>query len=90
MRTEGKLTSDGNVDSFKPGIERILKETPVPVIPIALEGMWGSIFSNKHGKPLSGFPRRILAKIKITAGKLLPPNQVSATKLRQTVINMLN
>ncbi len=87
---EGKLSSDGNVDAFKPGIERILKETPVPVIPIALKGMWGSFFSNKHGKPLSGFPRRMLAKIKITAGKLLPANQVSATKLQQIVIKMLD
>lgn len=86
---EGKLTLDGEVSEFKPGIERILKETPVPVVPIALAGMWGSFFSNKHGKPLSGLPRRMLAKIKITAGKMLPAEQANAAALHSTVTKLL-
>ncbi len=87
---EGKLTLDGKVSDFKPGIERILKETPVPVIPIALDGMWGSFFSNRHGKPLSALPRRIWARVKITAGELLSPNLVDAAKLQAIVTKMLN
>ena len=86
---EGKLTSDGKVDSFKPGIERIIKETPVPVIPMALKGMWGSFFSTKYGKPMGSFPRRILAKISITAGTALPASQVDAKKLQMIVSKML-
>ena len=87
---EGKLTLDGEINDFKTGIERILKETPVPVVPIALEGMWGSFFSNKHGKPLSGIPRRLLAKIKITAAKALPADQASAASLQKAVSKLLN
>ncbi len=87
---EGKLTLDGEINDFKTGIERILKETPVPVVPIALEGMWGSFFSNKHGKPLSGIPRRLLAKIKITAAKALPADQASAASLQKAVSELLN
>ena len=87
---EGKISLDGNTDVFKPGIERILKETPVPVIPIALDGMWGSFFSNKHGKPLSGFPRRVFAKIKITAGNIIPADRANAAKLQATVSKLLN
>ncbi|MBT8124404.1 MAG: 1-acyl-sn-glycerol-3-phosphate acyltransferase, partial [Gammaproteobacteria bacterium] len=87
---EGKLTLDGEINDFKTGIERILKETPVPVVPIALEGMWGSFFSNKHGKPLSGIPRRLLAKIKITAAKPLPADQASAASLQKAVSELLN
>ena len=87
---EGKLTSDGKVDNFKPGIERILKETPVPVIPLALDGMWGSFFSNERGRPLSGIPRRISAKIKLTAGKAIAPERVNAAKLQNIVTNLLN
>lgn len=86
---EGKLTLDGKIDTFKPGIERILKETPVPVVPLALEGMWGSYFSNRHGKPLSGMPRRIFAKIKITAGKLVPANEANAASLQSKVTKLL-
>ncbi len=87
---EGKLTLDGEINDFKTGIERILKETPVPVVPIALEGMWGSFFSNKHGKPLSGIPHRLLAKIKITAAKALPADQASAASLQKAVSKLLN
>ena len=86
---EGKLTLDGKVSVFKPGIERILKESPVPVVPLALEGMWGSYFSHRYGKPLSGIPRRIFAKIKITAGTMMPANIASATNLQIKVIQLL-
>ncbi|MFK7816246.1 MAG: MFS transporter [Gammaproteobacteria bacterium] len=87
---EGKLTLDGKLDEFKPGIERVLKENHVPVVPIALDGMWGSFFSNKYGKPLSSFPRRILSKITITAGPIIPPEQVKASTLRDVVAKLLN
>src|SRR5262249_31936109 len=40
---EGRLTSDGEVGEFRAGMMRILKETPVPVVPLALCGMWDSM-----------------------------------------------
>ena len=42
---EGKLTRNGKMNKFRPGVERILEATPVPVIPMALNGLWGSAFS---------------------------------------------
>ena len=44
---EGKLTANGEMNPFRPGIERIIAETPVPVVPMALDGLWGSMFSRK-------------------------------------------
>jgi len=41
---EGKLTRNGEMNKFRPGIERIIKQTPCPVIPIGLDGLWGSLF----------------------------------------------
>ncbi len=87
---EGKLSLDGELGEFKPGIERILEESKVPVIPIAITGMRGSFFSNKYGKPMSGLPRRMLSKIKITAGSAIPPEQAKATTLRIIVTKMLD
>jgi len=86
---EGKLTLDGKLDTFKPGIERIIKKSPVPVIPMALNGMWGSFFSNRHGKPLSSFPRRLFSKISLTASNPLSPELVDANKLHAIVAKML-
>jgi len=42
---EGAITRDGEMLPFKKGIEKILERNPVPVVPIALRGMWGSFFS---------------------------------------------
>lgn len=44
---EGELTRDGQLHTFRRGVERVLARTPVPVIPMHLEGLWGSLFS--HG-----------------------------------------
>ncbi len=47
---EGKLTADGEMNEFRGGVTRILEETPVPVIPMALQGLWGSFFSRDPNK----------------------------------------
>jgi len=54
---EGKLTTDGQVDSFQRGMELILRGKPSPVVIGAVDGLWGSWFSFHGGKPFNGFPR---------------------------------
>ncbi|MFM8454939.1 MAG: MFS transporter [Gammaproteobacteria bacterium] len=56
---EGAITRDGNLGAFKRGIELIIQKSPVPVIPMALKGLWGSFFSRKNGKAMSRWPRKI-------------------------------
>ncbi|MGD2056428.1 MAG: MFS transporter, partial [Gammaproteobacteria bacterium] len=46
---EGRITGDGEIHTFRPGIMRIIRRNPVPVIPMALQGLWGSFFSRKGG-----------------------------------------
>lgn len=53
---EGKLTSDGEVAEFMRGMELIIKRSPVPVIPMALKGLWGSYFSRYKGRACKGYP----------------------------------
>lgn len=62
---EGKLTADGEINEFKGGLTRILEETPVPVIPLALQGLWGSFFSRD---PSKGFFHRIWSRVTLVAG----------------------
>lgn len=62
---EGKLTSDGEINEFKGGLSRILQETPVPVIPLALQGLWGSFFSRDPNK---GIFHRLWSRITVVAG----------------------
>ncbi len=66
---EGKLTGDGEIDEFKAGVERILASNPVPVIPLALQGLWGSFFSRA---PHKGLFKRFWSRVTISAGRPLP------------------
>jgi 1-acyl-sn-glycerol-3-phosphate acyltransferase len=63
---EGKLTADGEMNEFRGGVTRILEETPVPVIPMALQGLWGSFFSRDPNK---GFFHRIWSRVVLVAGE---------------------
>ena len=56
---EGGLSRTGQVQAFKPGMMKILQDTTAPVIPVFLEGLWGSIFSFKGGKFFWKWPERI-------------------------------
>jgi 1-acyl-sn-glycerol-3-phosphate acyltransferase len=85
---EGKLTANGEMNTFRPGIERIVKETGAPVVPIALRGLWGSFFSRaKEGKAFRKF-RGFFNKVELRAGVLVPAPQVSAKALEETVLAM--
>lgn len=55
---EGRVTDTGDIEPFKGGVSKILARTPVPVVPMALRGMWGSFFSRKDGPAMSKPLRR--------------------------------
>lgn len=82
---EGKITYDGKLNVFKPGIEEILNRTPVPVIPMALQGLWGSFFSRQGGKAMQGLPRRFFSKIGLVADKEISAKDADAPSLQQKV-----
>ncbi|MGI9896412.1 MFS transporter [Vibrio natriegens] len=86
---EGRLTSDGELGEFRPGVEKILKRSPVPVIPMALKGLWGSFFSHKGGHALTKRPKRFWSKIEVKIGQVLGPVQLDLHKLQQEVQELL-
>ena len=45
---EGKLTETGELNPFRPGVQQMIETTPVPVVPMALRGLWGSFFSRSY------------------------------------------
>ena len=72
---EGALTKDGNIAPFKSGVEKILERRAVPVVPMALKNMWGSMWSRranaKEGSALDRMrvPRRLRAHVDVVAGE---------------------
>jgi 1-acyl-sn-glycerol-3-phosphate acyltransferase len=84
---EGRLTSDGELGEFRGGIMRILEQTPVPVVPMALSGLWQSLFARnrdklKHLAKL--FPRIRLAVGEPLAAEITTPQRlhVAVAELR--------
>jgi 1-acyl-sn-glycerol-3-phosphate acyltransferase len=82
---EGHLTPDGEMHEFRRGVEKILKDTPVPVIPTALRGLWGSFFSKKNNRAMRRLPRGFRSKIDYVVGKPLDPGSVTAERLEKKV-----
>lgn len=81
---EGLITHDGKVNTFKPGIERIIQRDAVPVIPMTLKGLWGSFFSRKYGKAMSNpiiIFKTIWSKVDLDIYDPIEPSEVSANKL---------
>lgn len=80
---EGKLTRDGDIDQFKPGIEKMVAEVPVPVVPMALRGLWGSFFSHSGG--IFRDKIRPLSRVDVIVDRPIPPQLLSAGSLRAKV-----
>ncbi len=84
---EGGITRDGEIQEFKPGIDKLITEQPVPVVPMALCNLWGSMFSRRD--PLhKRRPYKLWAKIELRIGEPIPPEEVNAERLREEVIRL--
>lgn len=82
---EGKITQDGQMNLFKPGIEEIIRRSPVLVVPLALSGLWGSFFSRKDGSAMLKMPRRAWSKITLIVGTPVAASDASAIALQTSV-----
>ncbi|HLU07270.1 MAG TPA: MFS transporter [Woeseiaceae bacterium] len=82
---EGAITRDGEIHRFRPGIERIIERRPVPVIPMALGGLWGSWFSRRSNGSLRRLPGRLFQLVTLRIGEPVAPGEVSAQGLELLV-----
>ncbi len=85
---EGRLTHDGEMNEFMRGMDIILRRSPVPVIPMALKGMWGTYFSRYKGRAFKGLPTRFWAKLEIEAGDPVQPDQATTQLMWQKVAEL--
>jgi len=79
---EGQLTRDGEIGKFRPGVSRILERTPVAVIPMALSGLWRSIFSRNRDKWKVAV---LFPSVSLAAGPALAPSAASPEALHAVI-----
>ena len=82
---EGGISTDGEIQRFRPGIEKIIERRGVPVIPIALGGLWGSWFSRRSGGGLRKIPGRLWARVNVRIGEAVRSEDVTAASLELLV-----
>ncbi len=83
---EGRITESGEIAPFRPGVKRILEETPVPVVPVALRGLWGSFFSREGGAAMTRpWRMRPFARIGLAVGEPVAAAAATPEGLQATV-----
>lgn len=82
---EGRITDTGEIYPFKNGIQRIVERSPVPVIPLALQGMWGSFSSRRGGAAFTRLPRRFRSPVAVVAGEAVAPELAQPELLESRV-----
>ena len=82
---EGRLTSDGKIAPFRPGVTRILTDNPVPVIPMAIVGLWGSMFSRQGARLWQRLPRKLWHRVILNVGASVAPENAAPEDLRERV-----
>ena len=83
---EGALTRDGAIAPFRAGVEKILARRPVPVVPMALRGLWGSMWSRRDSAlGRARLPRRFRARVELVVDAPVLPERASAAALEARV-----
>jgi 1-acyl-sn-glycerol-3-phosphate acyltransferase len=84
---EGKLTSSGEINEFKGGVQKILERSPVPVIPMALRGLWGSMLTRSAGNPFGrSFRRGPWSRLSLVVGSPVAPLDATPEALQKQVV----
>jgi 1-acyl-sn-glycerol-3-phosphate acyltransferase len=88
---EGGITRDGSLGEFKGGVMKILQAQPVPVVPLALQNLWGSYFSRiENGQAMvRPFRRGLFSRVSLIAGEPVPPQAATPELLRGRVAGLL-
>ena len=81
---EGSISRTGNLLKFKRGLERIAAHADCPIIPVYLDGVWGSIFSFERGRFLFKLPKRLLEPVTVYIGRAMR-SSTSAAEVRQAI-----
>jgi acyl-[acyl-carrier-protein]-phospholipid O-acyltransferase/long-chain-fatty-acid--[acyl-carrier-protein] ligase len=69
---EGEITRNGIMNPFRRGLARIVKGRDVPIVPVHLDGVWGSVFSFSGGRFVTKLPEHVPYPVRVSFGAPLP------------------
>ncbi len=84
---EGAISRTGNLLPFRSGLEKIAAGTEIPIVPVHLDRLWGSIFSFERGRFFWKWPKRIPYPVTVSFGRALPAT-ATAQQVRQAILEL--
>jgi acyl-[acyl-carrier-protein]-phospholipid O-acyltransferase/long-chain-fatty-acid--[acyl-carrier-protein] ligase len=81
---EGAITRTGFLLPFHRGFEQVIKRAPVPIVPVCLDHVWGSIFSYQGSKFIWKWPQQLPYPVTVAFGPPLPAT-ATAAEIRQVI-----
>lgn len=84
---EGTISRTGNLLPFQRGFEKIVEGSATPIIPVHLDGLWGSVFSFDGGRFFWKWPKRFRYPVTISFGEPMSPNSTT-DQVRQKILEL--
>lgn len=85
---EGHISRTGQLMAVKRGFEVLARRANVPVIPVAIDGLWGSVFSFAGHRYLWKSPRLMPTPVFIVFGQPIPPEQAEVVTARKALLDL--
>jgi acyl-[acyl-carrier-protein]-phospholipid O-acyltransferase/long-chain-fatty-acid--[acyl-carrier-protein] ligase len=79
---EGSITRNGGLMQLRKGFELIARRGGAPIVPVAIDGMWGSVFSFSGGKSFWKLPKHFPRPVGVVIGQPFPAAEHAKTRLR--------
>ena len=79
---EGEISRMGSTLPFRRGMQRILKGRSVPVVPVQLDRVYGSLLSAREGR-LQWWPTKVPCPVTVLFGEPMPANVLPAEVRRK-------
>jgi acyl-[acyl-carrier-protein]-phospholipid O-acyltransferase / long-chain-fatty-acid--[acyl-carrier-protein] ligase len=85
---EGAISRTGQLMRLQRGYEIMARQAGVPVVPVAHDGLWGSVFSFSGNKYLFKSPRLMRTHVFVAWGRPIPPEEADAQRVRREMLDL--
>ena len=85
---EGSISRTGQLMKLERGFELMAHKAGVPVVPVAHDGLWGSIFSFSDNKYLLKYPRVMRTAVFVAWGEPIPADKADTTAVRRALLDL--
>jgi acyl-[acyl-carrier-protein]-phospholipid O-acyltransferase/long-chain-fatty-acid--[acyl-carrier-protein] ligase len=85
---EGAISRTGQLMELRRGFETIVRHANVPVVPAAIDGLWGSIYSFAGNRYLWKSPRLMPTSVCVVFGPPIPSERADVAHMRKAMLDV--